>query len=81
MASETAAEARVTVLAWALILFAASAAAASHASVRPDDARARIPALDLVAILMVQYFHGYGESLLAYERKSSTLRIGLAFVR
>jgi phospholipase A1/A2 len=42
---------------------------------------ARIPLFDILAILMVQYFHGYGESLLAYEQKSDMVRAGFSLVQ
>lgn len=35
----------------------------------------------LETYLLVQYFSGYGESLLNYEEKSETIRAGLSFVR
>ena len=42
---------------------------------------ARIPVLDFLAILMAQYFHGYGESLLGYDEETDMLRGGFALVR
>ncbi len=42
---------------------------------------ARIPVLDFLALLMVQYFRGYGESLLSYDQRSDMLRAGFALVR
>jgi outer membrane phospholipase A len=41
----------------------------------------RIASIDFGAYLLVQYFDGYGESLLAYTERSSALRIGFALVR
>lgn len=39
------------------------------------------PFLDFETYLMVQYFRGYGESLLTYREESETIRAGLSFVR
>src|SRR5690349_14000038 len=41
----------------------------------------RIPAIGFGTYLMIQYFDGYGESLLSYNERSSSLRIGFALVR
>ena len=38
-------------------------------------------AIDLRGYVQLQYFHGYGESLRDYDRKSSAWRAGIAFVR
>lgn len=54
----------------------------NHASVQLDltlPVRTRL--LDFEAYLMVQYFNGYGESLLSYRDKSETVRAGISFVR
>jgi outer membrane phospholipase A len=37
--------------------------------------------LDFETYFIVQYFHGYGESLLSYQSFSETIRAGLSFVR
>lgn len=37
--------------------------------------------LDLETYLLVQYFNGYGESLLSYRDKFETVRAGISFVR
>ncbi|MGH8021606.1 MAG: phospholipase A [Opitutaceae bacterium] len=37
--------------------------------------------LDFQTYLHFQYFNGYGESLLSYEEKSETVRVGIALVR
>ncbi len=37
--------------------------------------------LDFGSYFLVQYFNGYGESLLNYRQKSATVRAGLSFVR
>lgn len=37
--------------------------------------------LDLETYILVQYFDGYGESLLSYREKSEALRAGISFVR
>ncbi len=37
--------------------------------------------LDFQSYLLVQYFNGYGESLLSYRDKSETVRAGFSFVR
>ena len=37
--------------------------------------------LDFETYLLVQYFNGYGESLLSYREKSETVRAGFSFVR
>lgn len=37
--------------------------------------------LDFETYLLVQYFNGYGESLLHYSEKSSTVRAGISLVR
>jgi len=41
----------------------------------------RIRAIGFGTYLMIQYFDGYGESLLSYNERSSSLRIGFALVR
>jgi len=41
----------------------------------------RISAINFATFLQVQYFEGYGESLLSYDKQSSSLRIGFALVR
>jgi phospholipase A1/A2 len=41
----------------------------------------RIPFTDLRSYLLVQYFDGYGESLLAYNQHTSAYRAGIEFVR
>lgn len=54
----------------------------NHASVQLDltlPVRTRL--LDFETYLMVQYFNGYGESLLSYRDKSETVRAGISFVR
>jgi outer membrane phospholipase A len=40
-----------------------------------------VPVLDLSAYLMVQYFDGYAESLIAYQQHTQALRGGLQIVR
>jgi phospholipase A1 len=37
--------------------------------------------LDMSIFVLVQYFNGYGESLLSYNQKSESLRLGVALVR
>lgn len=37
--------------------------------------------LDFETYLLVQYFNGYGESLLSYRQKSETVRAGISLVR
>ena len=41
----------------------------------------RISAINFATFVQVQYFEGYGESLLSYDKQSSSLRIGFALVR
>ena len=41
----------------------------------------RIPFTGLSTYLLVQYFDGYGESLLAYNQHTSVYRAGIEFVR
>jgi len=41
--------------------------------------RARL--FDFASYFMVQYFDGYGESLLLYNQHSSTVRAGFSLVR
>lgn len=41
----------------------------------------RIPFTDLRSYLLLQYFDGYGESLLAYNQHTSAYRAGIEFVR
>lgn len=36
---------------------------------------------DFASYLLLQYFDGYGESLITYREKSSVLRVGFSFVR
>ncbi|MDD2765686.1 MAG: phospholipase A [Opitutaceae bacterium] len=36
---------------------------------------------DFATFMLVQYFDGYGESLLDYQKRSSTVRAGFSFVR
>lgn len=53
-----------------------------HASVQLDltlPVRTRL--LNFESYLLVQYFNGYGESLLSYRAKSETVRAGISFVR
>lgn len=37
--------------------------------------------LHIESFLLLQYFDGYGESLLSYDKKSSALRLGIALLR
>ncbi len=41
----------------------------------------RTKLLNFATYLLVQYFNGYGESLLSYREKTSALRAGFSFVR
>lgn len=41
----------------------------------------RTKLLDFETYLLLQYFNGYGESLLAYREKSEAVRAGISFVR
>ena len=53
-----------------------------HASVQLDltlPVRTRL--LNFGTYFLVQYFNGYGESLLSYRTKSETVRAGISFVR
>lgn len=53
-----------------------------HTSVQLDlTVPVKTPFLDFETYLLVQYFNGYGESLLSYREKSETIRAGLSFVR
>jgi len=53
-----------------------------HGSVQLDlTYPVRVGFLDLSVFALVQYFNGYGESLLSYDRKTESLRLGFAFVR
>jgi outer membrane phospholipase A len=36
---------------------------------------------DFASYLLVQYFHGYGESLLYYNQETESIRAGFSFVR
>jgi phospholipase A1 len=40
-----------------------------------------IRAVDFRTYVIVQYFHGYGESLLSYDQKSNAVRAGIALIR
>ncbi len=42
---------------------------------------AHIPVIDWKTYLLVQYFDGYGESLLHYDQKSRVARVGISLVR
>lgn len=37
--------------------------------------------IDFRTYVVVQYFRGYGESLLSYDRKSQAVRVGIALIR
>jgi len=53
-----------------------------HASVQLDlTLPVRVRLLDFETYFLVQYFNGYGESLLSYRDKSETVRAGISFVR
>jgi len=53
-----------------------------NASIQVDLTQpVRIPLINLETYLQLQYFSGYGESLLTYDRKSTVWRLGMAFVR
>jgi outer membrane phospholipase A len=41
----------------------------------------RTKLLNFETYLLIQYFNGYGESLLHYDTKSETVRAGLSLVR
>lgn len=41
----------------------------------------RTKLLNIESFLLLQYFDGYGESLLSYDKKSSALRLGVALLR
>lgn len=53
-----------------------------HASVQLDlTLPVRIRLLNFGTYFLVQYFNGYGESLLSYRTKSETVRAGISFIR
>lgn len=53
-----------------------------HGSVQLDlNIPIRLEIFDVGTYFLTQYFHGYGESLLSYDRRSETIRFGLSFVR
>ncbi|MBK8595310.1 MAG: phospholipase A [Holophagales bacterium] len=53
-----------------------------HRSVQLDlTVPVHIGFLDMSIFVMAQYFNGYGESLLAYDRKTESVRFGFAVVR
>lgn len=41
----------------------------------------RISAINFATFVQLQYFDGYGESLLSYDERTSALRLGIALVR
>ena len=41
----------------------------------------RMKIVDFGTFLLVQYYNGYGESLLDYDRRSETVRAGISLVR
>jgi outer membrane phospholipase A len=41
----------------------------------------RTKLLSFGSFVLLQYFHGYGESLVSYDRKSHALRLGLELLR
>jgi outer membrane phospholipase A len=41
----------------------------------------RTKLLDFETFLLIQYFNGYGESLLSFSKKTQTIRIGFSLVR
>jgi phospholipase A1 len=53
-----------------------------HATVQLDlTVPVQTPFLDFETYFLVQYFTGYGESLLSYREKSESIRAGFSFVR
>lgn len=53
-----------------------------HGSIQLDlTVPVRTRLLDFETYFLIQYFNGYGESLLSYEEKSETVRAGFSFIR